>query len=201
MLHNLPAEFKIFYCVYYSLLELLGDEKADEIFASAGLDPFDLKAPDYSGRGLVLLEKVAGELYTYYGEETTRGLLIRMGNASLTFFRKYFSGIAQLGNIENRLKPLDRRFLASLNTLVEILSTEMGTSFNVVDEGARSYGWEIKKCNENSGETVLAPFFYFGLLEEFCNWLDARKNYILNYTAGEKRKDMDAISIEIRDTD
>ncbi len=45
MLHSLPAEAKLFYCVYYSLLELLGDEKVDEIFDSAGLDPFDLKAP------------------------------------------------------------------------------------------------------------------------------------------------------------
>ena len=28
---------------------------------------------------------------------------------------------------------------------------------------------------------LVTPYFYFGLLEEFCNWLDSRKNYLLNY--------------------
>ena len=201
MLLNLPAESKLFYCAYYSLLELLGGEQADEVFSSAGLDPFDLKAPDYFRHGSDLLERVAAELCAHYGEETTRGLLIRMGNASLTFFRKYFSDIAQLGNIENRLKPLDRRFLLSLNTLAEVLSDEMEASLNIVAESTRSYGWQIIKTRGNLGAPALTPFFYFGLLEEFCNWLDTRKNYLLKYAAGENHKDMDVISIEIRDLD
>ena len=198
---NLPAESKNFYCVYYSLLELLGAEKADEIYSSAGLDPFDLKAPDFFGHGSVLLEKVAAELCTHFGEETTRGLLIRMGNASLTFFRKYFSSIAQLGNIENRLKPLNRRFLLSLNMLAEVLTSEMDTSFNITAESTRSYVWQIKKSKENFGSTVMTPFFYFGLLEEFCTWLDTRKNYLLSCETGENCKDMDVISIVIKDID
>lgn len=196
---NLPAESKLFYCVYYSLLELLGGEQADKVFSSAGLDPFDLKAPDYFRHGSMLLIKVAAKLSAQYGEETARGLLIRMGNASLTFFRKYFSKVAQLGSIENRLKPLDRRFLASLNTLAEVLSCEMGSSLNVNSKGARSYLWQIKKSNGDQIASQLPPYFYFGLLEEFCDWLDTRKNYLLNYAAGENYKDMDVISIEIRD--
>jgi hypothetical protein len=201
MLLNLPAESKVFYCGYYSLLELLGAEKADEIYSSAGLDPFDLIAPDYFGHGSALLEMVAGELSAHYGEETTQGLLIRMGKGSLTFFRKYFSSIAQLGNIENRLKPLDRRFLLSLNTLAEILSEEMEATLNVVAEGTRSYVWQIINANNNLTTADHMPFFYFGLLEEFCNWLDSRKNYVLNYVAGEKSNGMEVISIEIRDFD
>ena len=131
MLHSLSAEAKLFYCIYYSLLELLGDDQVDKIFASAGLDPFDLTAPRFFRRGTELLDSIAAELSANFGEETTRGLLIRMGSASLTFFRKYFSEIAQLGNIENRLKPLDRRFLSSLNSLAAVLSNEMGTEIKV----------------------------------------------------------------------
>ena len=201
MLHSLPAEAKLFYCVYYSLLELLGDEKVDEIFDSAGLDPFDLIAPHYFGHGSELLDKVAIELCVNFGEETTRGLLIRMGNASLTFFRKYYPDIAQLGSIENRLKPLDRRFLASLNSLAIVLSGEMGTPFNVDTKNSRVYEWQNQKINIESHVSALAPYFYFGLLEEFCSWLDARKNYILNYAADENHKDLDLISIEIRNLD
>ena len=47
MLHSLSAEAKLFYCIYYSLLEFLGDDQVDEIFASAGLDPFDLNCPAF----------------------------------------------------------------------------------------------------------------------------------------------------------
>jgi len=200
-LHSLPAEAKLFYCIYYSLLELLGDEKVDEVFASAGLDPFDSTAPHYFKSGAKLLDKVAAELCVHFGEETTRGLLIRMGNASLTFFRKYFPDIAQLGSIENRLKPLDRRFLASLNSLAAVLSFEMGTAFSVYIKTTANFEWQNQKPHIDPDLPVLAPYFYFGLLEEFCNWLDSRKNYILNYAADENHKDLDIISIEIRNLD
>jgi hypothetical protein len=72
MLHSLSAEAKLFYCIYYSLLELLGDGQVDEIFDSAGLDPFDLTAPLFFRRGTELLDSVAAELCVKFGEETTR---------------------------------------------------------------------------------------------------------------------------------
>ena len=201
MLHSLPTAEKLFYCVYYSLLELLGDEKADEIFSSAGLDPFDINAPKYFRHGSELLIMIASELRNYFGEETTRGLLIRMGSASLTFFRKYFTNIAQLGNIENRLKPLDRRFLSSLNTLAESLSEELGLPINCSAKDARNFEWQYPKPSSDLPAPALIPFFYFGLLEEFCTWLDARKNYLLNYAVDDNQRAMDIISIEIRDLD
>ena len=201
MLHSLPAEEKLFYCAYYSLLELLGDEKADEIFFSAGLDPFDVNAPKYFRHGSELLFKIGSELSKYFGEETSRGLLIRMGSASLTFFRKYFTEIAQLGNIENRLKPLDRRFLSSLNTLAESLSEELGLPFNCSAKNTRNFEWQYPKPSSESPASALLSFFYFGLLEEFCTWLDTRKNYLLNYAVDENQREMDIVSIEIRDLD
>ena len=201
MFHSLSAEAKLFYCIYYSLLELLGDEKVDEVFASAGLDPFDKTAPVFFRRGAELLDKVAGELCESFGVETTRGLMIRMGSASLTFFRKYFQEVAQLGSIENRLKPLDRRFLASLNSLALVLSSEMGMIFKVDSKNTSNFEWQSHKPKIDHDTPVLAPFFYFGLLEEFCNWLDSRKNYLLNYAPDENKKDQDLITIEIRNMD
>jgi hypothetical protein len=198
MLHSLSTEAKLFYCIYYSLLELLGDDQVDYIFASADLDPFDQTAPHYFRRGIELLDSVALQLSTNFGEETTRGLLIRMGSASLTFFRKYFSEIAQLGSIENRLKPLDRRFLSSLNSLAAVLSKEMGTEIKVDFKDTTHFEWRNVKPNKDPDSEVFAPYFYFGLLEEFCNWLDARKNYLLNYAPDENNHEIDLITIEVR---
>jgi hypothetical protein len=198
MLHSLSAEAKLFYCIYYSLLELLGDDQVDEIFASANLDPFDLTAPHYFRRGKDLIDSIAAQLLLNFGEETSRGLLIRMGGASLTFFRKYFSEIAQLGNIENRLKPLDRRFLSSLKTLAAVLSSEMGTEINVNSSDSGCFEWQAFYANSQQNPREFIPFFYFGLLEEFCNWLDTRKNYLLNYAPDIINKNFDLITIEIR---
>jgi hypothetical protein len=201
MLHSLSAEAKLFYCIYYSLLELLGDEKVDEVFASAGMDPFDLTAPRFYRSGAALLDKVTAELCENFGEETTRGLLIRMGSASFTFFRRYFPEIAQLGNIENRLKPINRRFLASLNALAVVLSGEMGTIFKIDSRNTANFEWQNHKPKNDPGAPVLAPYFYFGLLEEFCNWLDSRKNYLLHYAPDKDKIDLDLITIEIRSMD
>jgi len=198
MLHSLSAEEKFFYCIYYSLLELLGDDQVDKIFASASLDPFDLTAPRFFRRGTELLDSVAAELCVNFGEETNRGLLIRMGSASLTFFRKYFTEIAQLGNIENRLKPLDRRFLVSLNSLAAVLSNEMGTEVKIDSRNTAHFEWRSLKPKNHPDSGVFAPYFYFGLLEEFCNWLDTRKNYLLNYAPDENEKELDLITIEVR---
>jgi hypothetical protein len=201
MLLTIPAETRKFYCVYYPLLELLGGEQADEIFSAAELDPFDLKAQEFFRHGSLLLGKVASELLDHYGEDATRGLLIRMGNGSLNFFRKYFSGIALLGNIENRLKPVDRRFSLSLNSLAVVLASEMGETFYITARNPRSFLWEQKIRSNNSKIIQITSFFYFGLLEEFCTWLDSRKNYLINCEVSENCRNMNAISIEIRDLD
>ncbi len=195
-MHSLSAEAKLFYCIYYSLLELLGDDQVDEIFASASLDPFDQTAPHFFMRGTELLNGVAEQLRANFGEETTRGLLIRMGSASLTFFRKYFSEIAQLGNIENRLKPLDRRFLSSLNSLAAVLTNEMGTEIKVESTNTAHFEWRTIKPKNTPDAKIYASYFYFGLLEEFCNWLDARKNYLLNYAPDDNNQEL--ITIEVR---
>ncbi len=201
MLHSLSAEAKLFYCIYYSLLELLGDDQVDKMYASAGLDPFDLTAPHFFRQGTKLLETVAAELLANFGEETTRGLLIRMGSASLTFFRKYYSEISQLGSIENRLKPIDRRFLMSLSTLAAVLSNEMGTEIKVNSKNPTHFEWQVLKPASHPDLNLFAPYFYFGLLEEFCNWLDTRKNYLLNYAPDANINELDLVTIEVRNLD
>ena len=199
MLNNLPAQSRFFYCLYYSLLELLGGDKADNVFSAAQLDPFDLIAPEYFNNGSLIIEKISSELCALFGEDAARGLLIRMGSASMVFFRKYFAGIAQLGSIENRLKPLNRRFSASLTKLAEVLSAETGTPQNIIERETRSYEWQMNKTRFNSTGEWFEPYFYFGLLEEFCSWLDSRKNYVLNYTAVEDHNSLEVISVEIRE--
>lgn len=199
MLISLPAHVKTFYCVYYSLLEIMGGEKADEIFSLANLDPFDLTAPKYLFHGHDLIDLIASVLVSLFGEDTARGLLIRVGGASLSFFRRYYPGFAQLGSIENRLKPIDRRFKDSLEKCADVLTTEMGSTFSVVQVSGRTYEWQMANMDGACGNNHFAPYFFFGLLEEFCLWLDSRKNYILNFAPEPSSTNSTDIAIQIRD--
>lgn len=177
----------------------MGGEKADEIFSSADLDPFDLKAPNFFTHGYDLIEKTASVLVTLYGEDTTRGLLIRMGGASMIFFRKYFSHIAQLGSIENRLKPIDRRFKESLEKFAGVLSNEMGKPISILQRNGRTYEWQVGINDDAFNNQGFVAYFFFGLLEEFCLWLDSRKNYLLNFESANAQNDPIEITIQIRD--
>ena len=71
------------------------------------LIPADASRFSLEDMGMVLARK--------YNPQTAMGLLIRMGRASLIFLRRYFSPIFPnwAASITD-LKPLDKRFLSSL---------------------------------------------------------------------------------------
>jgi hypothetical protein len=77
----------------------------------------------------------------------------------------------------------------------------MGTIFKIETRNSSNFEWQNQKPEIDPPALMLPPYFYFGLLEEFCSWLDTRKNYILNYAADETIKDLDVITIEIRNMD
>jgi hypothetical protein len=159
-------------------VEILGEKEAFTTLKEMGfptLIPADASRFSLEDMGMVLARK--------YNPQTAMGLLIRMGRASLIFLRRYFSDISELGSIENRLKPLDKRFLSSLGVLAQRVSSELDLKADVAAQGGLTYAWQVR-----SAQQTYASYFYFGLLEEFCSWLDSRKTYQLNYA------DMDAVS-------
>jgi hypothetical protein len=167
--------------VFFSLFEILGPDKAGDLFKSQGIDPRDLCGSDYQVPVTTVIERIGKDLENEFGELAARGLLIRAGRASLIFFRRFFPEVAELGSLPNRLKPVDRRFLHSLESLAGLWSRKIMYPAGVerVDRG--EYRWTLSsKINEKN--QALTPFYLFGLLEEFCSWLDARKSYQIVYS-------------------
>jgi hypothetical protein len=170
-------------------VEILGEKEAFTTLKEMGfptLIPADAPRFSLEDMGLVLARK--------YNPQTAMGLLIRIGRASLIFLRRYFSDISELGSIENRLKPLDRRFLSSLNVLAQRVSSELGQSTHVSAQDALSYSWQVR-----STQQTYACYYYFGLLEEFCTWLDSRKTYQLTYADLDPISDAYQFNLTIKD--
>ncbi|BBB49412.1 hypothetical protein [Pelolinea submarina] len=170
-------------------VEILGEKEAFTTLKEMGFPTLisaDASRFSLEDMGVVLARK--------YNPQTAMGLLIRMGRASLIFLRRYFSDISELGTIENRLKPLDKRFLSSLGVLAQRVSSELDLSAEVAAQGGLTYAWQVQPAQQ-----TYAIYYHFGLLEEFCTWLDSRKNYQLNYAGSEAGSDSCQITLTVKD--
>jgi hypothetical protein len=163
-------------------VEILGEKETFTVLKDMGLPtliPADASRFSLEDMGVVLARR--------YDPQTAMGLLIRVGRASLIFLRRYFGEISDLGSIENRLQPLDKRFLNSLAVLAKLVSSELDQRVAISARNGLSYSWQVQPVRQ-----TYAVYYQFGLLEEFCNWLDSRKSYQLIFP------DQEAIANEYR---
>lgn len=178
-----------------SVLELLGEEESDRLFQQTGLSSLDKQ-------GILFVLEALGDAFAQrFDSQTARGLLIRAGRASLIFLRRFEEGIADLGATDNRLKPVVQRFLYSLKELARLFSRPCDMVVNVDLIGQQAFDWHMQVDAPEEMKMDFAPYFFFGLLQEFCEWLDARKNYQLVYTSASGQVTGETILIEIRDPD
>jgi hypothetical protein len=173
--------------VYLSLLEILGPDQATNLFMEHEIVPDMLSVGEVIGDAAVVIDKIGDSLLREFGQMAAQGLFIRAGRASLVFFRRFFNQVAELGSLENRLKPVGRRFFHSLESLADLWTRETGLTSTIekVDQGEFKWLMARSTAKGEENQTIL-PYFLFGLLEEFCAWLDARKSYRIVYAPTEK---------------
>ncbi len=194
MADKIATQNPVLQSFYLALLEILGQDQADKLFRKQGIDPQKLSTAALSGSITDVMDRIGAELEKKNGKMSAQGLFIRTGRASLIFFRRFFPEIAELGSLQNRLKPVDKRFTHSLESVATLWSreTDLLAHVEAVDRG--EFKWSMQENKVMQGQT---PYFLFGLLEEFCTWLDARKSYRIIYSdpaEGERH----AIVIEVR---
>jgi hypothetical protein len=143
------------------------------------------------------LELLGARLAEMHDELAAKGLLIRIGREAFKAIRKQYAAISALGSIDNRLKPIDKRFIYSLKELAKWFSCEFNFSIWFERDDALRYRIVLKKTKK---PLSFAPFFLFGFLEEFCTWLDARKAYNLSYIDSDTSQ-TDEIRIAVNEQD
>jgi hypothetical protein len=143
------------------------------------------------------LETFGTALSGKYDELTAKGLLIRIGRETFNIVRQSEPDISALGSIKNRLKPINKRFNDSLKITVDWFSVNFGFAVKNKEDAVFTYCLEFER---KDNPIFYSPFFLFGFFEEFCHWLDARKNYRLVYNKPEESKTGE-IRIEISHPD
>jgi len=185
------------HAVFQASIEILGKDEAKTVFAKQGLRmPLRKGSMDFS------LDDFGSDLALVYDMQSAMGLLIRIGRAALTFIRRAFKDIELLGGIENRLKPIIRRFPDSLQKMALVLSQVIDAKMQVEASDMQGYDWLIRLSEKQSrDQRIWAAYFFFGLLEEFCTWLDARKEYRLALAVHDAESQWTRIHIQILEKD
>jgi hypothetical protein len=170
-------------------VEVLGEKEAFQVLKGMGISSFSTL-----GDSNFSLERYGQELSKRYDIQTARGLLIRIGRASLIFLRRYYSDISDLGSMDNRLKPIEKRFSYSLEILAQKVGTEMGTQVQTSAQDSFTYRWRLEVLHP-----LFEPYFHFGLLEEFCNWLDSRWDYQIVYSSDSLADDFTELTLRVKE--
>lgn len=178
-----------FHAVYEGTIEIMGKPKTDLIFSaisegkSSGQDSEKENRPQ-------IIANLGNEFAIRFHRNTAKGLLLRIGESSFTYLRKGIKRIIDLGDIENRLKPISKRFEGSLQVLAETLSELTALKIQVIKKNESSFCLEIG--SDETKELLssdLYLYYFMGLLRAFSRWLESRKEYSFQID-GDKTDDL-----------
>lgn len=127
------------------------------------------------------LSDLGNEFAIRYQRNTAKGLLFRIGDSSFTYLRRNSEKLLELGSIENRLKPISKRFDHSLDILAGNLSELTELKIEAIKKTKNSFCLGISRNkNDELFSSDLHLFYFSGLLRAFCEWMDSRKEYFIN---------------------
>jgi hypothetical protein len=166
--------------IYEAAIEILGTSESVLIFSTiinwdGTGEPPDIKnKPEF-------LSDLGNEFAIRFQRNTAKGLLLRIGDSSFTFLRRNLMKLVELGSIENRLKPISKRFDHSLGILAEDLSALSGLEIRAIKKNQNSFCLEItRNVEDDLFSSDLHLYYFAGLLRAFCIWMDSRKEYFIN---------------------
>ena len=166
--------------IYEAAIEILGT--SDSVLILSTIINWDGagEIPDIKNKPQFLSD-LGSEFAIRFQRNTAKGLLLRIGDSSFTFLRRKLIELVELGSIENRLKPISKRFDHSLGILAENLAALTGLEINTIKKSKNSFCLEIaRNVNDKLFSSDLHLFYFAGLLRAFCVWMDSRKEYFIN---------------------
>jgi hypothetical protein len=166
--------------IYEAAIGILGTSDSVLIFSTIINWDGTGKPPDIKNKPQFLSD-LGNEFAIRFQRNTAKGLLLRIGDSSFTFLRRKLIKLVELGSIENRLKPISKRFDHSLGILAEDLSALTGLKIKAIKKNQNSFCLKIaRNVNDELFSSDLHLFYFAGLLRAFCVWMDSRKEYFVN---------------------
>lgn len=152
-----------------AVIEILGRQEAQKVFTAVlGAEISDIENP--IDASVDLLQGVSDAFSILYQPNTARGLLLRIGDAAFSKLRRMVEPLNDMGSIENRMQPFERKFESSLAQLAEILSLVTGVPVSYDTKEDDCYYLRVTNG-------TLQLYFFAGILRAFGDWLDSRRDY------------------------
>jgi len=182
-MENKNLRSDIYLSVQEAALEILGRQEAHKIFGTA-FEPNAQAAALSDESALDLIAEISNELSLKYHLNTARGLLLRIGDAAFPKIRRRVAHLNDLGSIDNRLQPLDRRFPIALEILVSVISSVMEIPIALDVQDGHCYRVNRTRNPEDARTGDLDLYLIAGLLRAFGFWLDSRHEYRVQVEQG-----------------
>ena len=160
-----------------SAIELLGRDDLLHVLKQAYLGGWLDSAPSVI-RGLTMAEYhcFQDDMISIFGKLSAQGLMQRIGRIVFCKMRRRIERIKNLGSIEHRMTPLSRRLQADLGELGKILENSLDCTLSAQSTGK---DWQItlSGCPGEREYSSLSCYLIKGLLQEFLEWSDSRKDF------------------------
>lgn len=173
--------------VYQAVIEILGRQEAKKVFHAVLGPGYCEHAPQFDPKAN-LLGGISDEFFILYQLNTARGLLIRIGEAAFSKMCKKMDALNALGDIENRLRPFDKKFNSGVIKLGDILSAASGKPITFESNKDDCYCMHLS-------DRSLQSYFYAGFLRAFGVWMDSRRDYHAVVRTGDAEKGQDDVCL------
>lgn len=117
-----------------------------------------------------------------YGQSGARGLLLRAGRASFTYFLREFGPQTGISAVEFRLLPTRARLLQGMQQVAAVL-TEASLLQVSVEEQEKQWRCQVVGLQDSLPENVGCAVCHFvaGLLQEFLYWASGGKTFMIHH--------------------
>lgn len=120
-------------------------------------------------------------LDTAYGKNGGRGLVLRAGRASFSYFLREFGPETRLNDVEFRLLPTRVRLRTGMERLARVVSDSSSLRVSVMDE-AGQWVCRVSGLDVNAAQRTGCVICHFlaGMLQEYLYWASGGKTYMIN---------------------
>jgi len=178
-------------------VEILGRQETNKVFSAILVSDKAMK-DDIPFISKNFLTGICDEFSIQYQPNTASGLLLRIGDAAFLLMRRKINVLNELGSIENRLRPFNKKFESSLESLAEFLEQAMRMPIKTKSTEQKCYCLELSKKRSTLSGEGLDLYFFAGILRAFGTWLDSRRDYHVTVESNTNGYDHDRVCLHVR---
>lgn len=165
-------------CLLEGVREVIGPDDFEAVLSEALISPLAAAETQIGPAAVYKLQSVCT---ARYGRLSARGMALRSGQSSFTYFLKKFGQQAGFEELDFRLLSPKKRIFSGLRTIAQIFAEQCGVPIHTANE-ANQWVLEVGTAEGCSPQDEIPCGFILGLLKEYMTWISGGKLYAVQET-------------------